>query len=211
MAGINNTYTRITTVNAGGTNSIDFTSIASTYTDLKIVLSGSYTGNNYIKTIFNNDSGSNYIYKVVRGTGSAVGSFKETDWTSAGLVCGYVDTGWSTLELYVSGYANSTAAKTISIDCVQEANSSTAYSWIGSGYWSGTSAINRVTITLQSNGNFAAGTTATLYGISNNTTASTALATGGTITYNSNYIYHTFLDTGTFTPVSYTHLRAHET
>ena len=46
-------------------------------------------------------------------------------------------------------------------------------------------------------GNYAIGSTFTLYGIANADTG--ALATGGVITYDSTYYYHTFGSNGTFT------------
>ena len=69
------------TVGAGGTAAINFTSIPQTYTDLIVYVSGRYDNAvsfNAGALRFNNDSGNNYSYRVLRGNGSSVDSFSGT-------------------------------------------------------------------------------------------------------------------------------------
>lgn len=154
-----------TTVGAGGASSITFSSIPATFTDLMLLISSKVTSNNYIKINFNSDTGNNYTYRVIRGTGSAAGSFLQTDWTASAYVFGYSDSDWSSHSVYIPNYAGSNY-KSISSDSVQEANTTTAYSWLGSGLWSNTSAITTIAIANQTQ-NFAQYSSATLYGIKN--------------------------------------------
>lgn len=153
------------TVGSGGASTMAFSSIPSTYTDLKLLITSSVTSNNYIKININGDTGSNYTYKVIRGSGSAAGSFQQTDWTAAAYVFGYSDSGWSSHSVYIPNYATS-SYKSISSNSAQEANAATAYSWLGSGLWNSTSAITSITIASQTL-NFAQYSSATLYGIKN--------------------------------------------
>ena len=69
------------------------------------------------------------------------------------------------------------------------------------GLWRSTAAINSIVIT-HDTAQFAAGSTFSLYGVqAAPAVASSAKATGGTITYGlDGYTYHTFTSSGTFTP-----------
>jgi hypothetical protein len=162
-----NTFTKIAsvTVGSGGASTMAFSSIPATYTDLQLLITSQTTSNNYIKININSDTGSNYTYKVIRGSGSAAGSFNQADWTGTAYVFGYSDSGWSSHSVYIPNYASSNY-KSISSDSVQEANTTTAYSWLGAGLWSNTSAITAISIASQTL-NFAQYSTATLYGIKN--------------------------------------------
>ena len=151
------------TVGSGGASTMSFSSIPSTYTDLQLLITSKTSSNNYIKLNINSDSGSNYTYKVLRGTGSAAGSFNQVDWTGTAYVFGYSDSGWSSHSVYIPNYTGSNN-KSISSDSVQEANTTTAYSWLGAGLWSNTSAITSISIASQTL-NFDQYSTATLYGI----------------------------------------------
>ena len=70
-----NTFTKIAsvTVGSGGASTMAFSSIPATYTDLQLLITSQTTSNNYIKININSDTGSNYTYKVIRGSGSAAG------------------------------------------------------------------------------------------------------------------------------------------
>ena len=203
-----NTMTKISTVTvgSGGAATIDFTSIPATYTDIVIKYSGRSTAaGNYqnVNIKINTDTGSNYTSKLLYGDGSAAGSDTTT---TTFLKFMYIPFSSATAsvfgsgELYFAKYAGS-IYKSMIADTVTENNATGSGSSIiglAAGLWSSNSVINAITLTPNS-GSWAEHSTASLYGI-NATTATTALATGGTITYNGGYVYHTFLNSGTFTP-----------
>lgn len=166
------TYTPIatTTVGSGGTTTITFSSIPTTYTDLLIKVSarmnravgrqslnvwfngstGSWTGRRlagYDSNSTLSDTSSTTYYQIPQGTGTSA---------TANTFCN--------AEYYIPNYRSSTN-KTIMSDSVTENNSTT--DWIvdlGVGLWSNTSAITSISI----NGNgfdFLQYSTVTLYGI----------------------------------------------
>lgn len=205
-----NTMTKISTVTvgSGGAASIAFTSIPATYTDIVIKYSArsTATGDNWqnVNVKINTDTGSNYTSKLLYGNGSAAGSDTSTTTFLKFMYAVFADATASVFgngELYFAKYAGS-IYKSMIADTVTENNATgSGSSIIGltTGLWSDNSAINAITLTPNS-GSWAEHSTATLYGIKA-TTATTALATGGdAITYNGGYVYHTFLNSGTFTP-----------
>jgi len=199
-----NTFKKIQTitVGAGGAASIDFTSIPQTYTDLKIVLSArhttSETSNDVLATI--NSSTSNFTARRVYGSGSSAAS--DTNARVVGMTVGASATAsvFGNSEVYFPNYTSSNY-KSYSADLVGENNASTAYQILIAGLWSNTAAITSISLAPGS-GSFVQYTTATLYGVSNVPAAGNAKATGGIITYDDTYVYHTFPWSGTFTPLS---------
>ena len=161
-----NTYTLISsvTVGSGGAGTIVLSSIPSTYTDLLLKVSIS-TSAAFIK--FNTDTNTaNYSAKVLRGIGATASSVDNGVWGYY-LFSGYNTTSpvFTSHDIYIPNYASSNQ-KSGSIDSVAEENATTAYVTLIAGLWSGTSAINQ--ITLDGGGsNFGQYSTAYLYGISN--------------------------------------------
>ena len=155
------------TVGAGGASSIDFSSIPSTYTDLKLVLStrssnsSAYTA---LKILYNGSS-SSYTSKQLYGDGSGAFSNSYTDGWS-----GFVDAATATSntfassEIYIPNYASTSLQKTSSVDYVQESNGTQALSGMLGRLWANTAAITSIAITLEL-GNFVQYSTASLYGI----------------------------------------------
>jgi hypothetical protein len=177
-----NTFIKIqtVTVGSGGTSSIDFTSIPSTYTDLCLKLSlrgnaasgGGGQFHNQSVTVKVNSSSTNYSvkslfalydsggYQTLFGTGTSI------DFTINNN--GGTSNTFASSELYFTNYASS-SNKSILIDSVEENNISTSnlYSWwlqILGALWSDTSAITSISITPNA-GSFVQYSTATLYGI----------------------------------------------
>lgn len=159
------TYEPIATTTLGSTsNTITFSSIPSTYTDLRISFVGLASAN-YIRTRlrFNSDTGSNYSFTFLAGTGGAVITS-----TSSGISYIQADTEGiitaqpSFYSFDIFSYAGSTN-KTCLTTCNEDKNGS---GQVGRfvGLWRSTSAINSVTIYCSSS-TFAVGTTATIYGI----------------------------------------------
>ena len=201
-----NTFKKIqtVTVGVGGAATIDFTSIPQTYTDLKLVVSGRGTsafassGNYYVikPNGLNTNLSGKYLISI--GTSVATGSFQPFGYMSAS---DYTASVFGNSVHYISNYTSANY-KTFSSEDTAESNASIMYAVnIGSGLWSSTDAITSLTLT-PGGGNFAQYTTATLYGVSNVTAAGNAKATGGIITYDDTYVYHTFPWSGTFTPLT---------
>lgn len=168
------TYTLIqpaVVVGAGGATSIDFTTIPSTYTDLVIKLSARYdqSSDNAAYIRFNSDSGSNYSYRYIFGSGSTASSAAASSqiFSNMGIsvASSYTASTFSNSEIYIPNYAGSTQ-KSMSGDNVQENNATTAFSTLTAGLWTGTAAITSIRL-LPASGNFVQHSTAYLYGVSN--------------------------------------------
>lgn len=162
------TYIKIASVNvgAGGASSIDFTNIPSTYTDLVIKFSGLSTSGYDFTTLKFNGSSANYTYKMLRGSGTAAGSFDQSIWGTNYIPAGYTNVSPTptNVEIYIPNYANSSINKSVSVDYVSEANTTVAYSFILAGLWSNTAAITSISLSIPSI-NLAQYSSATLYGV----------------------------------------------
>jgi hypothetical protein len=196
-----NTYKKIATVvvGSGGTASIDFTSIPQTYTDLKIVLStrGSnanvYSGH---KLQFNGSGNTNMSTRHLIGTGTGASSNSALYLGDASGASSTSNT-FGNFEVYIPNYTSSNY-KCWSADTVSENNGTEAYQELTAGLWSDTSPITSIRIL--GDATIVQHSTATLYGIGDVTASKFAKATGGLITYDSTYVYHTFTSSGIFTP-----------
>jgi len=185
------------TVGAGGAASIDFTNIPQTYTDLHLLVSlreeSSTSAVAFIK--FNNAT-ANRSERYIQGNGSSATS--GTTSVLQFIVCQPSDTAstFGNASIYIPNYTSSNF-KSVSSDSVSENNATSAFSRLVAGLWADTSAINQITITTDT-GDVAQYSTATLYGVTS--AAVGAKATGGIISQDANYFYHTFVASGTFTP-----------
>jgi len=197
-----NTFVKIAsvTVGSGGAASMSFSSIPSTYTDLCVKISARTNRASIADAILAslNGSSSSFTWTLLEGDG--VSAYSATG--STGLV-GVANAATSTAntfsncEFYVPNYAGSTN-KSISVDSVIERNAGAdTYADLAAVLWSNTSAINSITLT-PSFGSFVQYSTATLYGVIS--PAVGAKATGGIISTDGAYFYHTFTASGTFTP-----------
>lgn len=169
-----NTYELIAshTTASGGEASFTFSSIPSTYTDLKVVISardGRAVTGNWLGVKFNGTT-ANYSSKWLEGNGSgAPGSFSGP--TSYGYV-GVENSSSSTantfanMEFYIPNYASANY-KSYSADTVFENNATAATAELGAGLWSDNSAITSITLTPDSSGSFVQYSSFYLYGIKN--------------------------------------------
>ena len=159
------------TVGSGGATTIDLTSIPSTYTDLVLKVSARTTTGSFPdgSLQFNNDTGSNYRWRNIYGTGSGAGSNNGGTTTSIafGTLVGSSETAntFTSSEIYIPNYAGSTQ-KSLSADSVTENNASTAYMAMLAGLWTSTSAITSIKLTTSATA-FAQYSTAYLYGVKN--------------------------------------------
>lgn len=159
------TYEPIATTTLGSAAaSITFSSIAASWTDLRIIFTGSASSaNNNVNMRFNSDTGSNYSLTEMNGNGSTASSYRATSQTSiTANAMGNSTTIPCTLTADIFSYAGSTF-KTILVASAADMNGS-GYVERVVGLWRSTSAINTVLLYPYS-GYFNAGTTATLYGI----------------------------------------------
>jgi hypothetical protein len=205
-----NTYTLLETITVGAAtaSSVTFNSIPQTgYTDLVIKASCRSTiAEDTFGIRFNSDSGSNYLYRGLVGTGAATSAFNGTN-TFVALgrqsESGYTAGVFGNNEFYILNYTSANK-KSVSVDAVNENNSSTARTQIATSLWSGTAAITTIQV-LPSSGAFAQYSTFSLYGVSalGVTPTKAPKATGGSIIQtDGTYWYHAFLSSGTFTPAT---------
>lgn len=162
------TYTPIATYTLpSAATSYTFTSIPSTYTDLILVVSAGLTAGDYpIFQVGNGsvDTGSNYSYTTLVGTGSSALSGR-----SSNSAYGFLDLApttangeWNTITHFMN-YSNTTTNKTV----ISRANAG------GTGgetratvsLWRSTVAINTIKIYILTSASFVTGSTFTLYGI----------------------------------------------
>jgi hypothetical protein len=158
-----NTYVLIAsnTVGSGGTATVTFSAIPSTYTDLLVKVSARDTTDNLPVTVsFNGsaiDSG-----KTIKGNGAGAFSGSETVfWITPSSATANT---FGNADLYIPNYVGSTA-KSMSIDAVTENNGATAYQFLSADLENGTSAIT--SIALAATTLFAEYSTFYLYGIKN--------------------------------------------
>lgn len=161
------TYEQIAWTSLGSaTNTITFSSIASSWTDLRLVFTGLSTlATPSLNIRFNSDATNNYSTRVVSGDGaSAVSNSQQNNNYILGFWYGGLSTTYpSTATMDVLQYANTGVYKTLLFSGANDKNGSgNAQSAIG--LWRSTAAINRIDIIASVN-NFTAGSTAALYGI----------------------------------------------
>ena len=164
------TYEKIaTTTLSSATNSITFSSITASYTDLRLVLTTTgISASDYIYMRFNADGAgvSTYSSTHLYGGGASAGSFK---WNSTnGIHMHGIGALTTTPNVLITtdifsyaGSTNKTLLGTYSSD-----NNGSGYAGRFSGLWRSTSAINEIKVFCSSAGtNLNSGTTMTLYGI----------------------------------------------
>jgi hypothetical protein len=191
------------TVGSGGAANIEFTSIPQTYTDLKLVVSGrgDFAGTREKYTLTFNNAATTYSYRRLAGYDSNL-VLSDTGLGPQATGANTTASVFASAEFYIPNYTGSNQ-KSWSSDSVTENNSTS--SWIvdlNAGLWTTTDAITSIKIVIQGPANFVQYSTATLYGVSNVPAAGNAKATGGIITYDDTYVYHTFPWSGTFTPLT---------
>jgi hypothetical protein len=151
-----------TTTLSSATNTVNFTSIPSTYTDLVLVcnIKGTGTGT-AINLQFNSDTGSNYSTTFLAGISSSPATAKTTN--AANISTAYATANyngvWGQMVMQIQNYKNTTTFKSVLIRSGQGNGETVA----NIGLWRNTNAIT--TINLPSVDNYDIGSTFTLYGI----------------------------------------------
>lgn len=155
-----------TTTLSSSASPITFSSIPSTYTDLRLTFTGAAVGNTAFLLRLNNQSGQLYsqTYFYGEGSGAYAGRYQnatEFDY-SANSNLNTTPITFATLDIF--SYTNSNY-KTVLMDLTKDNNGS-GFKFKFGGLYSNTSAISRIDL-IAPNANFSIGTTATLYGIKN--------------------------------------------
>jgi pantothenate kinase len=161
------TYDPIATTTLGSAaSSITFSSISSSYTDLKVVLQFAPSNDDRAICTFNSDTGTNYSVTTLVGNGSTVSSAQNT---SANYIQPSRNAGAANEEqlviMDIFSYAGS-KNKTVLSDVAADRNGA-GVTVKSVNLWRSTSAINAINFTLVNGNNYKIGTTATLYGIKN--------------------------------------------
>ena len=172
------TYVAIATVTvgSGGANSIEFTNIPQTYTDLKLVFSvrsSRPTVNMNETELSINGTTTNYYELQIRGSGTAVASSSRSNTAVAIMDLGQpaataTASTFGNYEVYIPNYTSSNN-KSLSIDGVTENNATAAFTYLVAALWANSAAITSIKIedTDSPTYNYVQYSTATLYGIKN--------------------------------------------
>ena len=200
-----NTYVELDKVTASGTSTttVNFTNIPSGYTDLVIVVNCGISNADYLNLRAGNGSvntGSIYSQTVLEGNGSSATSSRGgsrtafwPSWTTTimptSLTANYI--------INIMNYSNTTTNKTF----MSRGSVTSAGLDASACTFNSTVAINTISLfpNSQDGRYFLAGSTFSLYGIAN-ADQGAAKATGGIITEDANYWYHTFGASGAFVP-----------
>jgi hypothetical protein len=162
------TYTPIATTTLGtATGTVTFSSISASYTDLVLVVSARLVSSGHAAVLqFNSDTGSNYSVVELYGNGSSAAGNHNENITSArltnSLALGDTASVYAPIIANIMNYSNTNTYKTT---LVRFSNANTGTAAIDN-LWRSTSAINQIDIILTgSGGQYATGSTFTLYGI----------------------------------------------
>jgi hypothetical protein len=158
------TYDKIATTTLGSAGTITFSSIPSTYTDLKLVFVAQMdSGYQAYWLRFNSDSGTNYSTTYLTGNGATASSGRTTSGTK--IILGQRSGQPNVFTMYqidLFSYAGSTYKTSLISEAADINGAGNASGQVN--LWSSTSAITSINL-LPATGNFSTGTTATLYGI----------------------------------------------
>lgn len=151
-----------TTTLSVATSSINFSSIPSTYTDLKLVVVCTTSAGNNVRLRLNGDTATNFSHGSLYGDGTTSGASSTTAGTFMQCFNGTTSTTVPTIFIAdIFSYAGSTN-KTVLFSMAGDLNGS-GNKVISVGLWRSTAAVN--TVNLVNAANYQAGTIATLYGI----------------------------------------------
>lgn len=163
------TYSKLAsyTAGSGGISSVDFLSIPQNYDDLLIKISArSANVSNFDNPrVSFNAITTSFTRKELYGEVTTVGAEQPAD-RIIGVVPAASATAniFGSLEMYLPKY-KSENYKPYNVNSVSENNSTTQSMWALTGLWSNTSAINSISITLNTAANFVQYSTFTLYGV----------------------------------------------
>ena len=153
------TYTPIATTTLGSAQaSITFSSIASTYTDLVLIVNGAASNANTFGVQVNLDTGTTYSTTGIIGDGSTASSNRQTN-STVGYVGALATNG--VIIVNFQNYANTTTYKT----WISRGSAASDSTQSRVSLWRNTNAISTIKLLEPSGATFSTGVTATLYGI----------------------------------------------
>lgn len=145
------------TVGSGGANTVSFSSIPQTATDLCVLASVRATASNSgLAFWFNAYTGTGYSSRYLQGSNNFVNSSTNLGGTGqAGFgavpISSFTASTFSNSMLYIPNYAGATA-KSFTSDTVTENNASLTNLIIDAGLWTGTAAISSITFAISGSG-----------------------------------------------------------
>jgi hypothetical protein len=161
------------TVGSGGASSVDFTSIPQVYEHLQIrgIGRGATNTANYPGLLmrFNSDSGSNYAFHVLEGSGSSASATAGTSTANPHIMWEFPNDGnlasmYAGFVIDILDYSNTNKYKTSRCLSGNDANGS-GYVDLQSTLWQSTSAITSINFTITGSNNFKQYSSFALYGI----------------------------------------------
>ena len=160
------TYTPIATNTlSSAAASVTFSSISGTYKDLVCVYTANTASPVDMSVRMNGDTGSNYSYTWLSGTGTTTESSRGSNYTRLLLDnYGYPPSAASTYNVAIiqfMNYSNTTTYKTT----LMRSNNAAAGVDAGVGLWRSTSAITSLVFNFSTGANIASGSVFSLYGI----------------------------------------------
>lgn len=156
----------VTTTVGTATSTISFNSIPQTYSHLQLrcnILT-SIAGGGSAKIQFNSDTGANYSWHSVYGSGATAGAGAGASSNWAYLYFTGTTTSPSANIVDILDYANANKYKTLRLIEGYDVNGSTSYVALTSGNWRSNSAITSILLTTTS-GTFNVNSSFALYGI----------------------------------------------
>lgn len=157
------TYNCLATTTLGSdTATVTFSSISGSYTDLVLITStkSDFGGSEQINLRFNSDTGSNYSYTGLYGTGSAAASFRASNNTSM-AIARHSSAEFGPGITHIQNYSNTTTNKTV----ISRGNVASSLTIAYVGLWRSTAAITTIALTPNGTTNFSSGSTFSLFGI----------------------------------------------
>jgi len=154
------------TVGSGGSSSISFSSIPSTYQHLQVralTSNASYATSSAALYLNSDTTAANYRNHYLFGSGSSAGSGTDGNSAGNGVMGQAMSTGPAAWVIDLLDYKDTNKNKTIRLLNGYDANGS-GYLWYGSNLWMNTAAVNTFTITAGV-GSFAQYSSFALYGI----------------------------------------------
>lgn len=186
-------------VGAAGAGSIAFNNIPQDYDDLMILVTAKTNDiSNHLSVRFNGLA-TGFTGRSLAGNGSSSASYSRTtnDYFVFSVGTDKTANVFSNAQIFISNYTKSNF-KSISIDNVQENNSTASNMGLEAFLWSNSAAVSEISLFSQSGGSVAQYSSASLYGIKRGSSGEVEVASGGTITTSGGYTYHTFTSSGTF-------------
>jgi hypothetical protein len=143
-------------------SAVTFSNIPQGYTDLKVVVSARSSDTTGAPWLYFslNGTGSGFTYRNVNGDGSSVNS--GTTVFAVNQSASRTANTFGSADFYLPNYTSS-SHKSVSADSTQENNGTTSVMLLGATLWANTAAVT--SITFNTDGNFVANSTFTLYGV----------------------------------------------